>query len=62
MAEPVIISFARGLLKEVPGVPEGAVDVITIDLVVAAIIAVAAVGPRPRRPDPRRWPPAPPTP
>ena len=45
MAEPVIISFARGLLKEFPGVPEGTVDVIPVDLVVAAIIAVAALGP-----------------
>jgi fatty acyl-CoA reductase len=45
MAEPVIISFARGLLKEFPGVPEGTVDVIPVDIVVAAIIAVAACGP-----------------
>ena len=45
MAEPVIVSFARGLLKEFPGVPEGTVDVIPVDLVVAAIIAVAATGP-----------------
>ena len=45
MAEPVILSYARGLLKEFPGVPEGTVDVIPVDLVVAAIIAVAAVGP-----------------
>jgi alcohol-forming fatty acyl-CoA reductase len=45
MAEPVIISFARGLLKEFPGVPEGTVDVIPVDLVVNAIIAVAALGP-----------------
>jgi len=45
MAEPVIISYARGLLKEFPGVPEGTVDVIPVDLVVAAIIAVAAIGP-----------------
>ena len=45
MAEPVIISFAKGLLKEFPGVPEGTVDVIPVDLVVAAIIAVAAAGP-----------------
>ena len=47
MAEPVIVSFARGLLKEFPGVPEGTVDVIPVDLVVAAIIGVAA--PRARR-------------
>jgi alcohol-forming fatty acyl-CoA reductase len=45
MAEPVIISYARGLLKEFPGVPEGTVDVIPVDVVVAAIIAVAAAGP-----------------
>ena len=45
MAEPVIISYARGLLKEFPGVPEGTVDVIPVDLVVAAIIGVAALGP-----------------
>jgi len=45
MAEPVIISYARGLLKEFPGVPEGVVDVIPVDLVVNATIAVAARGP-----------------
>jgi len=45
MAEPVILSYARGLLKEFPGVPEGTVDVIPVDIVVAAIITVAAVGP-----------------
>ena len=41
MAEPIIISYARGLLREFPGVPEGVTDVIPVDLVVAAIIAVA---------------------
>ncbi|MGH2686396.1 MAG: HAD-IB family hydrolase, partial [Actinomycetota bacterium] len=45
MAEPVIISYARGLLKDFPGIPEGIVDVIPVDLVVAAIITVAARGP-----------------
>ncbi len=45
MAEPVIISYARGLLKEFPGVPEGVVDVIPVDLVCAAICATAAAGP-----------------
>jgi fatty acyl-CoA reductase len=47
MAEPIIISYARGLLKEFPGVPEGVVDVIPVDMVVAALIAVAAAGPDP---------------
>ena len=50
MAEPVIISYARGLLKQFPGVPEGIVDVIPVDLVVAALIAVAAKGPDPSGP------------
>jgi HAD superfamily hydrolase (TIGR01490 family) len=45
MAEPIIISYARGLLKEFPGVPEGVIDVIPVDLVVAAIVNVAARGP-----------------
>jgi len=42
MAEPVIISYARGLLKEFPGLPEGIVDVIPVDFVVAAALAIAA--------------------
>jgi fatty acyl-CoA reductase len=50
MAEPIIISYARGLLAEFPGVPEGIVDVIPVDLVVAAILAVAARGAEPGRP------------
>jgi HAD superfamily hydrolase (TIGR01490 family) len=50
MAEPVIISYARGMLKEFPGIPEGVIDVIPVDLVVAAIIAVAAHGPAPEGP------------
>jgi HAD superfamily hydrolase (TIGR01490 family) len=51
MAEPVIISYGRGLLKEFPGIPEGVVDVIPVDMVVAAILAVAARGPEPSGPD-----------
>ncbi|MGA2036425.1 MAG: HAD-IB family phosphatase [Acidimicrobiales bacterium] len=50
MAEPIIISYARGLLKDFPGIPEGVVDVIPVDLVVAAIVAVAAAGPDPAGP------------
>jgi alcohol-forming fatty acyl-CoA reductase len=42
MAEPVIISYARGLLREFPGVPEGIVDVIPVDLVASAILHAAA--------------------
>ena len=50
MAEPIIISYARGLLKEFPGVAEGIVDVIPVDFVTGAILAVAAKGlPTPNR-------------
>ncbi|HEY4332539.1 MAG TPA: HAD-IB family phosphatase, partial [Ilumatobacteraceae bacterium] len=45
MAEPVILTYARGLLDQFPGVPEGTIDVIPVDIVVAAIITVAATGP-----------------
>ena len=51
MAEPVIAAYARGLLKEFPGVPEGIIDVIPVDLVVSAILAVAARGPDGAEPD-----------
>ncbi len=50
MAEPIIISYARGLLREFPGVPEGVIDVVPVDMVVAAILAVAA-GPVPEVPE-----------
>ncbi len=49
MAEPIIISLARGLLREFPGVSEGVIDVIPVDMVVAAILAIAA-GPPPEQP------------
>ncbi len=45
MAEPVIIGFGRGLLKDFPGSPEGVLDTIPVDLVVATLIGVAAAGP-----------------
>ncbi len=47
MAEPVIITYARGLLREFPGIPEGVVDVIPVDLVVAAVLDAVARGPVP---------------
>ncbi len=49
MAEPVIISYGRGLLKDFPGLPEGVIDVIPVDLVVGAVLAVAAA-PAPAEP------------
>lgn len=52
MAEPIILSYARGLLREFPGVPEGVIDVIPVDLVVAAIIATAGRQPATAQVDP----------
>ncbi|GAC1365187.1 MAG: HAD-IB family hydrolase [Actinomycetota bacterium] len=48
MAEPVILAFGRNALPEFPGIPEGVLDVIPVDLVVNAIIAVAAIPPQRR--------------
>ena len=45
MAEPIIISYARGLLQDFPGTPEGTLDVIPVDMVAAAVCATAAEGP-----------------
>jgi HAD superfamily phosphoserine phosphatase-like hydrolase len=53
MAEPIILSYARGLLREFPGVPEGVIDVIPVDLVVAAIVATAARAVAEPPPEPR---------
>jgi HAD superfamily hydrolase (TIGR01490 family) len=51
MAEPIIISYAKGLLKEFPGVPEGTIDVIPVDLVVDTIIGVCMRTELPKTPE-----------
>lgn len=45
MAEPIIINYAQGILKDFPALPESIIDVIPVDLVVAAVCAVAAKPP-----------------
>jgi fatty acyl-CoA reductase len=42
MAEPIILAYGRGTLPEFPGIPEGIVDIIPVDLVVNAMLAIAA--------------------
>src|SRR5213076_3348684 len=42
MAEPIILAFGRGAIPEFPGIPEGILDLIPIDLVVAEMLAIAA--------------------
>ncbi|MFL6052117.1 MAG: HAD-IB family hydrolase [Actinoallomurus sp.] len=45
MADPLIIAYGRGVLPEFPGLPDSVVDIIPVDLVVNATIAVAATPP-----------------
>jgi alcohol-forming fatty acyl-CoA reductase len=42
MADPIILAYGRGAFPEFPGIPEGILDVIPVDYVVNAILAVAA--------------------
>jgi alcohol-forming fatty acyl-CoA reductase len=42
MAEPIILAYGRGAFPEFPGIPEGILDVIPVDYVVNALLAVAA--------------------
>ncbi|MGH2737865.1 MAG: SDR family oxidoreductase, partial [Actinomycetota bacterium] len=46
MAEPIILAYGRGNIPEFPGIPEGIVDLIPVDLVVNAMLAVAANRPK----------------
>ncbi len=50
MADPLIIAFGRGILPEFPGLPDGVLDVIPVDLVVNAILAAAAQPPATAQP------------
>ncbi len=43
MADPIILAFGRGGLPEFPGIAEGVLDMIPVDLVVNAMLAVAAM-------------------
>ena len=50
MAEPIILAFGRGDLPEFPGIPDGVIDIIPVDLVVNATLAAAAQRPEPGQP------------
>ena len=45
MAEPLILAYGRGELPEFPASPDGVVDIVPVDAVVAAVVAV--LGERP---------------
>ncbi|WP_371733932.1 SDR family oxidoreductase [Subtercola sp. PAMC28395] len=42
VADPLIIAYGRGLLPEFPGLPDSILDIIPVDIVVNATLAVAA--------------------
>jgi HAD superfamily hydrolase (TIGR01490 family) len=45
MAEPIILAYGRGAIPEFPGIPDGVMDIIPVDLVVNAMLVVAATPP-----------------
>ncbi|HKT05249.1 MAG TPA: HAD-IB family hydrolase [Rugosimonospora sp.] len=45
MADPLILAYGRGILPEFPGLPDGVLDVIPVDIVVNACLGVAAAPP-----------------
>ena len=42
MADPIILAYGRGAIPEFPGIPEGVLDLIPVDYVVSAMLAIAA--------------------
>ncbi len=50
MADPIILAFGRGILKEFPGLPDGVLDIIPVDIVINATLAVAAAPAEPAKP------------
>ncbi len=50
MAEPLIMAYGRGELPEVPAAPDATIDVVPVDHVVNALVAVCATTPEPGSP------------
>ncbi len=51
MAEPLILAYGRGELTEFPAAADTVIDIVPVDHVVAAIVAVLAHPPEPGRPE-----------
>jgi alcohol-forming fatty acyl-CoA reductase len=51
MAEPLILAYGRGELPEFPASPDTTVDIVPVDHVVSAIVAVLAHPPEPGEPE-----------
>ncbi|CAN5632486.1 HAD-IB family hydrolase [soil metagenome] len=45
MADPIIMAFAKGVLREFPGDPESLIDIVPVDHVVNAILAAGILRP-----------------
>jgi fatty acyl-CoA reductase len=50
MAEPLILAFGRGILRDFSGLPDSVLDIIPADFVVNTVLAVAANPPADSRP------------
>jgi HAD superfamily hydrolase (TIGR01490 family) len=50
MMDPIVLAYGRGILPDFPGLPEGVVDIVPVDIVVNATLAIAAVPPPPAAP------------
>ncbi len=50
MAEPIILAYGRGELPEFPAAPDSVVDIVPVDHVVNALLAVCATSPEPAVP------------
>lgn len=50
VADPLIIAYGRGQLPDFPGLPDSVLDVVPVDYVVNAIVAVAEQGAEPNDP------------
>ena len=60
MADPIIMAFAKGIIREFPGDPESLIDIVPVDHVVNATLAAATRRPRGARGLPGRlWGPQP---
>ncbi|HET8682768.1 MAG TPA: HAD-IB family hydrolase [Micromonosporaceae bacterium] len=50
MVDPIILAYGRGVLPEFAGLPDSVVDIVPVDLVTNAMLAVTAVTPAPGSP------------
>ncbi|MDI1288362.1 MAG: SDR family oxidoreductase [bacterium] len=50
VADPLILAYGRGQLPDFPALPDSVLDIIPVDYVVNAILAVAASPPKPEEP------------